>query len=58
MRKEYVKNISRLLNLNYRKLFDANSELRLKYDSFIDNIDRNDIRRNKRKIQGRNSKKT
>ena len=34
MRKEYVKKISILLNLNYRKLFDEKSELYLKYSSF------------------------
>ncbi|MGL4867547.1 MAG: DNA replication/repair protein RecF [Cetobacterium sp.] len=32
---EYVKNISILLNLNYRKLFDDKKELNLKYESFI-----------------------
>ncbi|MDX8337061.1 MULTISPECIES: DNA replication/repair protein RecF [Cetobacterium] len=32
---EYVKNISIILNLNYRKLFDDKKELSLKYDSFI-----------------------
>lgn len=32
---EYVKNISIILNLNYRKLFDSSKELSLKYDSFI-----------------------
>lgn len=32
---EYVKNISIILNLNYRKLFDGQKELELKYDSFL-----------------------
>ena len=32
---EYVKNISIILNLNYRKLFDNKKELSLKYESFI-----------------------
>ncbi|MGL4628999.1 DNA replication/repair protein RecF [Cetobacterium sp.] len=32
---EYVKNISIILNLNYRKLFDSKKELSLKYESFI-----------------------
>ena len=33
---EYVKNISIILNLNYRKLFDDKKELSLKYESFIE----------------------
>ena len=32
---EYVKNISIILNLNYRKLFDDKKELELKYESII-----------------------
>ncbi|MCK5779832.1 MAG: DNA replication/repair protein RecF [Psychrilyobacter sp.] len=32
---EYVKNISRLLSLNYRKLFDGEKELSLVYKSFL-----------------------
>lgn len=35
---EYVKNISILLNLNYRKLFDSNKELSLFYSSFLGDI--------------------
>ena len=57
MRKEYVKNISRLLNLNYRKLFDANSELRLKYDSFIENIDKMTLEEIKEKFREETVKK-
>lgn len=40
MRKEYVKKISILLNLNYRKLFDEKSELYLKYSSSLENLDK------------------
>jgi DNA replication and repair protein RecF len=40
MRKEYVKKISILLNLNYRKLFDEKSELNLKYSSFSEELDK------------------
>lgn len=32
---EYIKNISIILNLNYRKLFDNKKELSLKYSSFL-----------------------
>ncbi len=32
---EYVKNVSRLLSLNYRKLFDGEKELTLGYKSFL-----------------------
>lgn len=35
---EYVKNISIILNLNYRKLFDDRKELTLKYTSLIDDF--------------------
>lgn len=38
-RQDYVKNISVLLNENYKKLFDKNSELKLKYESFLGNIE-------------------
>ncbi len=34
-RLDYVRNISILLNLNYRKLFDDKKELRLKYSCFL-----------------------
>lgn len=37
-RMEYVKNISILLNLNYRKLFDEKKELSLKYSCFLGDI--------------------
>lgn len=39
-RREYIKNISILLNLNYRKLFDKDSELKLKYECFLGDIDK------------------
>lgn len=39
-RREFVKNISILLNLNYRKLFDEKSELKLKYSCFLGEIDK------------------
>ena len=39
-RREFIKNISILLNLNYRKLFDPKSELKLKYDCFLGDIDK------------------
>lgn len=37
-RMEYVKNISIILNLNYRKLFDNKKELSLKYSSSLGDI--------------------
>lgn len=37
-RAEYVKNISILLNLNYRKLFDRECELKIVYSSFLGEI--------------------
>ena len=40
MRREYVKKISILLNLNYRKLFDPKSELKLRYSSFLAEIEK------------------
>jgi len=39
-RREFIKNISILLNLNYRKLFDSKSELKLKYDCFLGDTDK------------------
>ena len=39
-RREFVKKLSILLNLNYRKLFDEKSELKLKYNCFLGNIDK------------------
>ena len=39
-RREFIKNISILLNLNYRKLFDSNSELKLKYECFIGDVEK------------------
>lgn len=35
---DYVKNISIILNLNYRKLFDGKKELSLNYENFIGNL--------------------
>lgn len=35
-RLEYIKNLSMLLNLNYRKIFDDNSEIYVKYKNFLD----------------------
>ena len=40
---EYVKNISIILNLNYRKLFDNKKELSLKYNSFLGDTKNIDI---------------
>ncbi len=37
-RVEYLKNISIILNLNYRKLFDEKKELELRYDCFIEEL--------------------
>lgn len=39
-RQEYIKKLSILLNLNYRKLFDINSELKLVYKGVVDNFAR------------------
>ena len=39
-RREFVKKLSILLNLNYRKLFDEKSELKLKYNCFLGNIEK------------------
>lgn len=39
-RAEYIKNISILLNLNYRKLFDKECELKIVYSSFLGDISR------------------
>ena len=39
-RKEFIKNVSILLNLNYRKLFDEKSELKLKYNCFLGEIEK------------------
>ncbi|RRD40730.1 DNA replication/repair protein RecF [Leptotrichia sp. OH3620_COT-345] len=39
-RREFIKKISILLNLNYRKLFDQKSELKLKYVCFLGDIER------------------
>ncbi len=37
-RREYIKKLSILLNLNYRRLFNSNTELKLKYISSIGDI--------------------
>ena len=39
-RREFIKKLSILLNLNYRKLFDENSELKLKYDCFLGDVEK------------------
>ena len=39
-RQEFTKNLSRLLNLNYRKLFDIKAELKIKYESFLGEIEK------------------
>ncbi len=39
-RREFIKNLSILLNLNYRKLFDPESELKLRYECFLGNIEK------------------
>lgn len=59
-RREYVKNISRLLNLNYRKLFDINSELKLIYKSSFGNLEKaneSDIKEIFKKELSKNIKK-
>ncbi len=38
IRLEYVKNISIILNLNYRKLFDDKKELELVYETFFEEV--------------------
>lgn len=43
-RLEYIKNISIILNLNYRKLFDNKKELSLKYSSFLGDIKKIDLK--------------
>ncbi len=40
---DYVRNISILLNLNYRKLFDEKKELRLKYSCFLGELKKVEI---------------
>ncbi len=39
-RREFIRSLSILLNLNYRKLFDEKSELKLKYECFLGNIEK------------------
>ena len=39
-RREFIKNISVLLNLNYQKLFDEKAELQLKYDCFLGDVEK------------------
>ena len=39
-RREFIRNISILLNLNYRKLFDEKSELKLKYECFLGEVEK------------------
>ncbi len=40
---EYIKNISILLNLNYRKLFDDKKELRLEYKTSLGNLKKSSL---------------
>ena len=39
-RREFIRSLSILLNLNYRKLFDEKSELKLKYECFLGNVEK------------------
>lgn len=39
-RREFIKKLSILLNLNYRKLFDESSELKLKYECFLGDVEK------------------
>lgn len=39
-RYEYIKRLSILLNLSYRKLFDENAQLQLKYECFLGDIEK------------------
>ncbi|MGL4947043.1 MAG: DNA replication/repair protein RecF [Cetobacterium sp.] len=50
---EYVKNISIILNLNYRKLFDDKKELSLKYESFIGEFKGLNLEKIEEKIKGK-----
>lgn len=49
-RLEFTKNLSRLLNLNYRKLFDINAELKIKYESFLGEIEKENIEELRKKM--------
>jgi len=40
MRKEYIKKLSILLNLNYRKLFDEKSELKIVYKAMLEDLNK------------------
>ena len=48
-RREFIRNISILLNLNYRKLFDEKSELKLKYECFLGEVDK----KSKEEVKGK-----
>ncbi|MEG0069216.1 DNA replication/repair protein RecF [Cetobacterium sp.] len=50
---DYVKNISIILNLNYRKLFDDKKELSLKYDSFLGEFKGLDLKALEERIRGK-----
>lgn len=49
-RQEFTKNLSRLLNLNYRKLFDIKAELKIKYESFLGEIEKESPEELRKKI--------
>ena len=50
---EYVKNISILLNLNYRKLFDNKKELSLKYSCFLSDANKFNLSELEAAIRGK-----
>ena len=50
-RREFIRSLSILLNLNYRKLFDEKSELKLKYECFLGNIEKQNREELKEKFE-------
>ena len=50
-RREFIRSLSILLNLNYRKLFDEKSELKLKYECFLGNIEKHSREELKEKFE-------
>lgn len=50
-REEYIKKLSILLNLNYRKLFKSKSELKLIYKPFVADIEKENLEKIKEKIR-------
>ena len=50
-RREFIRSLSILLNLNYRKLFDEKSELKLKYECFLGNIEKQSREELKKKFE-------